>query len=234
MGWIDGLMLMRERHSIGLIYHIVSERPRTKRALVVNKRVGKRLRASSFLCNVLECLINLGLSTNFRIMAQYQTKQKEWILEALNRARGTPLSAPELVEAVARGGFTIGRSTAYRVIKELTDSGFVHSWRDAQGVMRYELSIVTDAMDVRCRGCQKVFHLQCQALNALQNEVRQHMLASHGFALDPITPLFTGLCPECQGKDAKSTQADQFRGLTLNPCTCGEPSSSSSSGTSTR
>ena len=97
----------------------------------------------------------------------------------------------------------IGRTTVYRLLSQLVDDGVVRAWRDAsRGITLYELSVITDCADVRCRKCERIFHLHCQALAALQASVHDHLDASHGFLLDPVAPQFTGLCPECRAKES--------------------------------
>lgn len=136
-------------------------------------------------------------------MATYHTRQKEAILALLTDSRGEALSASELLARLTRSGSSIGRTTVYRLLSQLVDDGVVRAWRDAsRGITLYELSVITDCADVRCRKCERIFHLHCQALAALQTSVHDHLDASHGFLLDPVAPQFTGLCPECRAKES--------------------------------
>lgn len=137
-------------------------------------------------------------------MAQYHTRQKEAILEALTQSRGVALSAAELFQRLQAAGSAIGRTTVYRLLAQLVDGGLVRAWRDsARGMTLYELSVITDCADVRCRCCERIFHLHCQALANLQASVRDHLSDAHGFLLDPIVPQFTGLCPDCRQKQSR-------------------------------
>ena len=127
-------------------------------------------------------------------MATYHTRQKEAILALLTDSRGEALSASELLARLTRSGSSIGRTTVYRLLSQLVDDGVVRAWRDAsRGITLYELSVIT---------CERIFHLHCQALAALQASVHDHLDASHGFLLDPVAPQFTGLCPECRAKES--------------------------------
>ena len=102
-------------------------------------------------------------------MATYHTRQKEAILALLTDSRGEALSASELLARLTRSGSSIGRTTVYRLLSQLVDDGVVRAWRDAsRGITLYELSVITDCADVRCRKCERIFHLHCQALAALQ------------------------------------------------------------------
>lgn len=133
-------------------------------------------------------------------MAQYQTRQKEWILEVLTATRGKAMSATLLLGALEAAGHRIGRTTVYWLLGQMVEAGLVRATRDNRGVSLYELCSLTDCADVRCRICARTFHLHCQALAGMQATVREHLDAHHGFLLDPVVPLFSGLCPECRHK----------------------------------
>ncbi len=134
-------------------------------------------------------------------MAQYQTRQKEAILAVLTASRGTALSATALFAELKAAGHPIGRTTVYRLLGQLSEAGLVRAFSETAGaVTLYELCSITDCADVRCRGCEKTFHLHCQEIAAMQATLRAHLDGAHGFLLDPLVPLFTGLCPGCRQK----------------------------------
>lgn len=141
---------------------------------------------------------------SFSTMALYQTRQREELLEVLKASRGHALSATELFHALQAKSSPISRATVYRLLGQLGTLGLVRCWRESQrGTALYELAAEADVADVRCRACERVYHVQCRELGEMAQNVREHLSAEHGFTLDPFAPLFSGLCPDCRKKSSK-------------------------------
>src|ERR1700676_3527065 len=70
------------------------------------------------------------------------TPQRVAVLEALGDAGGEHLSADDVWQRLAAVNSTMDRSTAYRVLADLTDVGLLTQVRFADGVARFEMQSI--------------------------------------------------------------------------------------------
>src|ERR1700676_842760 len=67
------------------------------------------------------------------------TPQRVAVLSALHNARGDHLSADDVWQHLSRSSSLLDRSTAYRVLADLTDVGLLTQVRFDDGVARFEV-----------------------------------------------------------------------------------------------
>ncbi len=126
----------------------------------------------------------------------YQTQQKRELLAFLRRHALTPLS----IEDMVAGLHTMGKSTVYRLVNQLVESGdvarfvkgnnrhFVYQYLERDDCRRH--------LHCRCVTCGKLYHLDDAAARGVQKT-----LGATGFFLDPGKTVLMGTCAGCGGKE---------------------------------
>ena len=123
----------------------------------------------------------------------------------IGQTKNKPKSAEEIYAGLSVGEKTPGRSSVYRQLGELCETGEVRRFRaDPAGdgfVYQYVGNGQTcDAhFHLQCTRCGRVEHLHCAAAEAL----REHLMAEHGFAVDSGLSVLYGVCAACAGKEAR-------------------------------
>ena len=51
---------------------------------------------------------------------------------------------------------------------------------------------------LKCEICGRLIHMECREIT----ELEQHLLAHHGFRIDPTRTVFFGICEDCSRKEA--------------------------------
>ena len=104
----------------------------------------------------------------------YQTKQQQAVLRCLQLRAEECLSAADLSEELRHGGLTVGLATVYRQLDKLTQQGLVHKVTTEEGALyQYcpQAGHPHDCFLLRCEGCGRMVHLDCQHLE----EVCRHL-----------------------------------------------------------
>lgn len=132
----------------------------------------------------------------------YTTKQRQAVLQALERRGERPVAAPELADALRREGCPVGLATIYRQLERLAETGTVHRIATETGAL-YQYCPRRDAGQtcflLRCAACGRVEHLDCPQLRSLY----QHLASEHRFQVDPRQTVMTGLCALCAEQEAE-------------------------------
>lgn len=129
----------------------------------------------------------------------YRTRQQQAVLRCLARRPDDALTATELAEELHRDGESVGMATIYRQLERLEQNQQVHKISTANGA-RYQFCPDSgeDCILLRCTGCGRVWHLDCPRLQAFY----KHMEEVHHFRIDSHRTVLTGLCQDCQQKEA--------------------------------
>lgn len=131
--------------------------------------------------------------------SQYKTKQSRELLTYLRTTKGTHITAADVVAYFENQGKRIGLATVYRQLERLVDGGLVNKYYLAQGggaqfeYVDKEEDCAPLCFHCKCQQCGTLFHLDCESLTHIQS----HLLAGHGFTLDPIRTVFYGTCQSC-------------------------------------
>ena len=128
--------------------------------------------------------------------ATYMTRQQRAVLECVERAGHGCSTAAELTEQLHQQGHAVGLTTVYRQLEKLAAQGLVHKIITDEGAFyQYcDHRKHRDCFLLKCERCGSIFHLDCTHLGQLYS----HLLADHGFAINPRRTLFYGLCQRCQ------------------------------------
>lgn len=131
---------------------------------------------------------------------EYNTKQGSMIIGCLRRHGSVHLSADEIYEELRADGAAVGRTTVYRHLDRLCDSGLVRRINAGEGrgacFQLVDGDGCADHYHMICTGCGALSHISCDAVD----EFAEHLFRSHGFLLDNSRTLFYGLCADCAKK----------------------------------
>lgn len=128
--------------------------------------------------------------------SQYHTRQQEELLAFLRSNPGHFTAA----DLSAHIGNAIGTTTVYRQLDRLVQAGLVTKYIiDSGSPACFEYAGQQEACcHCKCQQCGRLIHLHCHELPTLE----QHILAHHGFAIDPARTVFYGLCQDCAQENA--------------------------------
>ena len=134
----------------------------------------------------------------------YRTRQRELILQFLMENRQRHLSAEEIGDYLRAQGSPVSRATIYRYLDRLTEQGKVRRYFLEEGTGAcYQFSDgegCREHFHLKCLGCGKLFHVECDYLA----QVQAHVYAHHQFTIDNTKTVLYGLCAACAAKRTSS------------------------------
>ena len=135
--------------------------------------------------------------------ANYNTKQREMILNCIASFRGVHMTAAKIFEYLKKEGLHIGRTTIYRHLEKLTESGkiFRYANDDESGICYH---YVGDGkhnggdgryvhVHFKCETCGELLHLDCDVLD----EIKQHFCDMNTFVINDYKLVIYGKCERC-------------------------------------
>ena len=132
----------------------------------------------------------------------YMTHQQRSVLECISHMEGGCATATAVTEELHRRQERVGLTTVYRQLERLEQQGLVHKIVTEEGA-RYQYCDAhahgKDCFMLKCEKCGAIRHLDCSHLG----ELYDHLLAEHGFRINPRRTLFYGLCEECAREAAE-------------------------------
>ncbi len=131
---------------------------------------------------------------------QYNTKQKNAVLDCLAEQTSRSLTVDGVLAALAARGERIGRSTVYRRLEELCREGYARRFAPEEGrsvTYRFIGSGCGEKSHFHliCSACGVVYHTHCPEMEA----IFQHVADEHGFAVDTQKTVLYGVCENCRG-----------------------------------
>ncbi|MDQ2959851.1 MAG: transcriptional repressor [Candidatus Dormibacteraeota bacterium] len=121
------------------------------------------------------------------------TPQRLAVLAILYDAHGRHLSADDVWQHLSAVESSLDRSTAYRVLADLTDAGLLTQVRFADGVARFEVQSDVHHHAV-CRRCGATEDVPAELVGPLSDAIER----ATGFVVAPEEPvLVRGLCRAC-------------------------------------
>ena len=132
---------------------------------------------------------------------EYNTEPKKLINDFLKQNSDRHFTVDEIAEAVSVGEKSAGKSTVYRHVSKLLESGSVRRF-ETPGVKSfvYQYADVTDLCDdhyhLKCIKCGRLIHLEC----AKMDEVKKHILSDHDFIIGFDRAVLFGQCASCVAK----------------------------------
>jgi Fur family ferric uptake transcriptional regulator len=128
------------------------------------------------------------------VRTQYVTRPREQISAILRKERRY-LSAAEIHAILDKARSNVALSTVYRTLDLLASKGEASSRVDEHGEATFVLCAPTHHHHAICRGCGAVQEIDCEALERLAVEMREH----HDFELEEHEIAFYGKCAACRG-----------------------------------
>jgi len=137
---------------------------------------------------------------------RYHTAGRAALVSYLTQhTKERPQSAEEIYGGLAAGAGAPGRSSVYRQLGELADAGVVRRFHADPAGESFVYQYVGDD-----RHCDRHFHLQCLRCGRVEHlccacaeNLQEHLMAEHGFAVDSGHSVLYGVCAVCAGKEAR-------------------------------
>lgn len=128
----------------------------------------------------------------------YKTKQKELILDCLKKNSHTSITAKEIEENLAHSNILVGKSTIYRYLEKLIESGEIRKFvnDDSKSASFQFVGKEHDChghMHLKCINCGSFLHLSCNYMAS----VNEHILEHHNFTIDNSKTILLGICDNC-------------------------------------
>lgn len=133
--------------------------------------------------------------------ANYNTKQREAVL-AYIASIDDHVTAIQVVEHFKNQDITIGRTTIYRHLEQLTKSGKVRRYTiDGITGACYQYLACADNpkthLHLKCEDCGELLHMDCD----MMNEIKHHIFDEHEFQINFMKTVFYGKCSYCLQDD---------------------------------
>ena len=131
---------------------------------------------------------------------EYRTKQRTAILQYFKSHPHAHLTAEELCDALRTTGISVGKSTVYRALDKLVESGVVRRFTVAPGESAcYQYSGGSSDtchahFHLKCTVCGTLYHIECEHLD----DLTAHLGAKHSFTVDYAKTVLYGTCEPCK------------------------------------
>lgn len=128
----------------------------------------------------------------------YNTRQKQIILEFLQKNKNKLLTCDEIAYALKESGTPVGKSTLYRFLDSLVSSGDARKLSDeskksaAYQLLDKDMNCASH-MHLKCTECGELHHLGCEFMNS----VGEHIFNHHKFRIDNSKTVIYGVCQKC-------------------------------------
>lgn len=136
------------------------------------------------------------------VRTAYKTRQQELLINYLEGTGGKHFTAEDVKNHFAEKEITLGTATIYRQLEKLVSEGKILKYFvDEHSAACFEYiggacSPDEQHFHLKCEVCGTLFHLECEELS----EIKNHLLADHGFELNPFRTVLYGTCPNCRQK----------------------------------
>ena len=130
----------------------------------------------------------------------YQTRQQEAVCALFASRPEDCLTAEEAYQALFKAGSDVSKTTVYRAITRLCESGELRRYapQESGESAHYQLNRCREShLHIRCVRCGAMEHLHCGEIDLFKEHLSHH----HGFSLDEGRTLLYGLCAACQNKE---------------------------------
>lgn len=128
----------------------------------------------------------------------YNTKQREMILNYLIENKNTTITAEDIIEYSNKSGEKIGKATVYRYLNNLVENNiikkFVLEERNCSCYQYIDGKKCDEHYHLKCKNCNKIIHLDCEEFK----NIHSHISKEHDFEIDSIKTVLYGLCKECK------------------------------------
>jgi len=127
-----------------------------------------------------------------------ETRQKRLILSCLRESKAEHVTAEAIAGDLKAKGTPVAKSTVYRYLAQLEESGAVRKYLLAEGSPACYQFIGEDGpcldhYHLMCRACGRIVHFNDAALRSVIDGMRERA----GFGIDGSRTVFYGLCGAC-------------------------------------
>lgn len=125
--------------------------------------------------------------------SNYNTRQRDEILDFFKRHRGKCYTAKEIILS---GEVNSGEATVYRTLSKLTNQGLLKRFTDGDTGACYQLGETESCANhfhLKCEKCGRLIHIDCDVML----EMSRHIQESHNFIVDAGKTVIYGICNEC-------------------------------------
>lgn len=135
--------------------------------------------------------------------SNYNTKQKEYILEVLKSFGDQHITAGELSQCLQKQNTPVGTATIYRYLEQLAEEGILRKYiLDGKHGACYqyignEHNNCRQHFHLKCLCCGTLLHVNCNYLNTLEEHIKEH----HNFCIDHTKTVLYGYCQKCSSKN---------------------------------
>lgn len=133
----------------------------------------------------------------------YATISHTKIMKYLADNRDRAVTVSDIEDELSGQGLEVNLSTIYRFLNKLSDKGELIRYAAGKGEMSAFQYIGGDAprgcrehLHLHCTKCGRILHLEC----SFMQEISEHIMAHHGFALQCESSVLYGVCGECGGE----------------------------------
>ena len=131
----------------------------------------------------------------------YKTKQRGAIYDYIVSLNGAHVTAAQITSHFKTEGVPVSRTTVYRHLNELTESGKIRRLftDDTSGACYQNMEDRKDChihFHLKCENCGQLLHLECEALN----EIQEHVRDEHDFEVNALKTILYGKCNNCINK----------------------------------
>ena len=148
--------------------------------------------------------MRMFLKLEAKCLAQYKTIQKEIMLSYLTETRDEPQSMEQILLALERRGEPLGKSTVYRLIKNMSDSGELKCFSEGKKFL-YRLAGNGEChnhLHLKCTQCGKLLHMD----HDRSEKIIEDIYGENGFSVSETDTTIFGKCEEC----SKNTQKENI------------------------
>ena len=130
---------------------------------------------------------------------RYKTRQREVILSFFRENSNRCFSAKEVLSLLEKQGAVPGETTVYRTLSLLCREGALTRYNSTgTGGATYQYTTENPACEhhlhLKCRSCDKLYHLECSRLQILS----EHLKDEHGFSVNQADTILYGTCAACE------------------------------------
>lgn len=129
----------------------------------------------------------------------YQTRQQEAVEAWFQAHPDACVDAEEIYQALLDGGEKLGKTTVYRAVTRLCETGRLRRYiaEERGGSALYQYNPCREShLHIRCVYCGALEHLHCEEAEAFCGHLKEH----HGFTLDESQTMLYGCCEACGRK----------------------------------
>ena len=130
-------------------------------------------------------------------MQQRQTIQKQIVMKTLENLKPSKghLSIDEIYNAIKEDYASISKTTVYRNVRQLADTGVIKQIILEDGLERYDLN-THDHHHFTCKECDTIYDVEIVGLL----DFSKYLSENYNFITEKINLSFTGICDLCRPK----------------------------------